>query len=166
MSVTQDAVQAENQFLKLLEMDEYEEAGDMPYDMPTADAGAPYNTFTPDTGSTLYSRIDEIPPDDDSSYIFADAVGQEAGVVVDDLPPNATSVRAVVGWCRAKKTDAGICTINIGVLSAGVEGWGPDIPLTTAETYFESIFETDPATGAPWVPAAVNAAKLLYRRVA
>lgn len=135
--------------------------------MPTADIATPgYQDWGTSSGSTYYNLINEIPPDDDTTYIYTSEAPDKVGLTVSNLPPEAKSIRAVVGWCRAKKSDAGVCTLNIGVLSAGVEGWGPDIPLTTAEKYYESIFEIDPATGAPWTPAGRNAAKLIYKRVA
>lgn len=136
-------------------------------EMPVGDApDSGFADWLKSSGSTFYGLISDIPPDDDTSYIYSPEAGDQVGVAVDDLPANATAINAVVGWCRARKTDAGTCTINIGILSAGVVSWGADIQVETDDQYCESVFELDPATSAPFTPSAVNAAKLVFRRVA
>jgi hypothetical protein len=41
---------------------------------------------------------------------------------------------------------------------------GSNRPITTAFTYYEDVFETDPNTGNAWTPASADAAQLKLNR--
>lgn len=117
------------------------------------------------TGTTGYNLINEAVPDDDSSYIYADDTPPAASTFsLEDLPPDVTSVKAIMPLVRSKKTDGGDGNLQVGIVSNGTPGLGADRPITPTYTFWYDVFETDPDTGAAWLPAAVDAAILQLNR--
>lgn len=133
-------------------------------DMPNADTADV--DWTPSSGSARYAMIDEIPADDDASYDSSTAAAQKMGVTFPGLDSGITAVSAVIFVEKTRKTDAGVCTLVASVTSSGEKADGASNPLTTEYTYRWDVFETDPATSAPWDPAAAGAAGLLIERTA
>lgn len=131
--------------------------------MPNGDSGP--SDWTRSAGANNYALIDEIPPDEATSYLTSSTPGDQVQVETENLPVPAVAVAGVVGWFRAKKTDAGDCTIRIGVVSNGTTEWGAAHTILTGYRYFETVFETDPDTGLPWTSAAIDDAKLIFERV-
>lgn len=117
-------------------------------------------------GATGFGILDNIPPDD-TKFIYARHDVPPAGPYVGsltDLPVDTSSVKAVITFVRAAKTDGGDGSLQVGVISDGDTGLGSDRPITIAQTYWRDVFELDPATAAPWLPAAVNAADIQIDR--
>lgn len=122
------------------------------------DADTTLNGWTPSTGTTGFPILSDIPPDD-TKFITA-AVGQintQYKGSVSNLPSNVTSVKGVITYVRAAKTDGGDGSLQNGVISGSSTGLGANRPITVAQTYWQDVFELDPATTNPWLPAAVNA---------
>lgn len=138
---------------------------------PTSDAAL---NWTPSTGTDGYSILDNIPPND-AAYISAP---YNAGgppfypdpyvAVMSDLPVETTSVKGVITFVRAAKSDGGDGSLQAGIISdplgTPATGLGTDRPITVAQTYWRDVFELDPKTGAAWLPAAVNLARLQLNR--
>jgi hypothetical protein len=55
---------------------------------------------------------------------------------------------------------------DIGSPPAPSEADGADRPITEVYTYWQDVVHNDPATGAPWTPAAVNGAEFKIARTA
>lgn len=138
---------------------------------PTADASL---NWTPSTGTDGYSILDNIPPND-AQYISApyNAGGPPfypnpyVGIM-SDLPTETTSVKGVITFVRAAKSDGGDGSLQTGIISdplgTPATGLGTDRPITVAQTYWRDVFELDPKTGAAWLPAAVNLARIQLNR--
>lgn len=125
--------------------------------------------WTPSSGTNGYSILDNIPPVD-STYISA-GTGPIPGAyqgALSDLPSDVTSVKALITYARAAKADGGDGSLQVSLVSdplgtpATVDG--SNRPITTAQTYWRDIFQTDPKTSVPWLPAAVNAANIKINR--
>lgn len=102
----------------------------------------------------------------DPSYIEADATPPAAAVfTMTNLPPDVTSVRALLPIFRGMKTDGGDCAVQAG-LSPDNATWinGADEPQTVAFTYYWSPIHEDPVTAAPWTPGGVNGAYVRVNR--
>lgn len=120
--------------------------------------------WTPSTGSTGWDLLDESPPDD-ADYISADDAPPAAAVMsLTNLPADVTSVRGLIAIARSVKTDGGDGNLQVSMVSNAVVGSGSDRPITTAPTYWQDVFETDPDTSAAWTPAAVDAADIQFDR--
>jgi hypothetical protein len=130
---------------------------------PTADVAL---NWTPSTGANGYSILDNVPPDD-AQYISAPNPPPAAYVCeMSNLPIDVTSVKALMPFVRAAKTDGGDASLQIGIKSGASTALGTDRPITIAQTYWRDICEEDPATAAPWLPSAVDAARLQLNRTA
>jgi len=132
-------------------------------------ANAVIQDWSWNTGPTAYQAIDDADPDDDTTYIFANAGGSPAPVSefeIDDLPAGVSTVSALVLVNRARKTDAGVANIQASLVSVTSEVAGADRALTEAYTYYHEVIEADPDTAAPFTPGAVDTAKLKLERTA
>jgi len=134
---------------------------------PTADVAL---NWTPTPGGSAGAMIlSNIPPQDGVQYIDAPNPPPAAYVAsMSDLSPDVTSVKAVMTMVRAQKLDGGDASLQTGIISSPLAApatvLGANRPITVAPTYWHDIFETDPKTGAPWLPSAVNAANMQINR--
>lgn len=121
------------------------------------------------SGSTGYTLIDEIPADDDTTYIYNEAFGDGGEVSefeLENLTGAIASIRGVQTYAKQRKTVAGTCNTEVSVVSGTSVSLGADRPITEAYTYWMDVHEVDPATGAPWTKDAINAMKLRIERTA
>lgn len=130
--------------------------------------------WTPSTGSEGWPILDNIPPVD-GQYISApynpdgppDYPNPYVGALTE-LPEETTSVKGIISFVRAAKSDGGDGSIQVGIISDPDNSpetvLGTDRPITVAQTYWRDVFEEDPKTEAPWTPAAVNIAHLQINR--
>lgn len=121
--------------------------------------------WTTSSGSTGFNLIDETDPDD-NDYIQADDTPPAACEFdLTNLPPDITSIRAVIPVIRTRKTDGGDGTIQTGVTANGTDyDNGAEHPTTTAFTYYFDVSEIDPADSNPWTPLDVDAMRLRIDR--
>lgn len=118
-----------------------------------------------------WQAIDDAVPDDESSYIEgATPTGSsdpvESEFDLEDVPAEVVAITAVQSYVRMRKTDAAVCNMQTSFVSGSDFDSGLDRAITEAWTYWMDVFETDPATGALWTPAALNAAKIRLARTA
>lgn len=130
--------------------------------VPTSDE---LTGWTPSTGTSHYPLVDNSPPLDGTQYVTApyppptpDQYGLSA------LPDDVTSVKGIMTFVRARKSDGGDGNLQVSMVSNGDTANGADRPITAAFTYWRDIFETDPDTGSSWLPGAVDAASIKINR--
>lgn len=128
------------------------------------------NTATADWtavgAATGYECIDETNPDDDTTYITAATVGLESQFGLQNLPAGISVVNAVVMVERARKTEAGTANTQVSAVSGASITAGADKPLTEVYTYRHDVFQTDPASAAPFTPSEVDALQFKVERTA
>lgn len=129
---------------------------------PTADTISA--DFTPVGSATGFGAINQTTPDDDTTYITSATVGDESEFEYANLPGGISSISAVVSVAMSRKTDAGPTNLEVAAVSGASVTPGTDRPLTERYTYWQDVFETDPASAAPFTPAEVNAMKLRFKR--
>lgn len=125
---------------------------------PTSDISL---NWTPSVGTTGYSILDNSPPVE-TDYIYAEDSPIPSPYVsaMSNLPAEVTSVKALITYVRAAKSDGGDGSLQTSIISnpdtvpATVDG--ADRPITTAQTYWKDVFQTDPSTSAAWIPADVD----------
>jgi len=113
-----------------------------------------------------YLCIDEANPNEDTDYITAATVGLVSQFGLQNLPAGISIVNAVVMVERARKTEAGTANTQVSVVSGASTSNGADKPLTEIYTYRQDVFQTDPATAAPFTPTAVDALQFKVARTA
>ncbi len=133
-------------------------------DFPNADTADV--AWTRSTGSTNFGVIDENPPNGDTDYLTTTNNGDKAGVTFPNLPTEVTQISAVVFIQKTKKTDAGTANTQLHLKSGASTANGTDRPMTTAYTLYHDVFETDPATSAPFTRSAAQAASWTIERTA
>jgi hypothetical protein len=94
-----------------------------------------------------FTAVDDIPPDDDLSYLYSNTAGHTEMFGVDPLPANIIDVLAVSVHARAKKDAAGTSSIKLKCryLTDTVESAVK--PMTTQYTNKHHIFELAPDGG-------------------
>lgn len=115
--------------------------------------------WTPVGAATGYECIDEVSPDADTTYITAATPGSPGPVSefgIANLPAGISAVSAVVVINMARKTEAGAANTQWSIISGATESHGTDTPLTEIYTYRQDIFQTDPASAAPFTPSEVD----------
>ena len=117
--------------------------------------------LVPGTPSTHFDKVDDVSPDDDSSYVFSEDVADielfESAVLPD---PGGTSVIfGVQLLLYARKDKVTAKSIIPKVRSGGTNYDGSTVPLTTSYLYFPEIWQQDPDTVADWTEANLNLAE-------
>lgn len=120
--------------------------------------------WTPNAGVVGWSILDNNPPTDDAAYIGAAAAALTNTFGLQNLPADVTTVRGGVIINRSRKIDGGDGNVQVGLISGAATGLGADRPITVAYTYWKDVFEVDPNTGVPFIPANFNLAKLKLTR--
>jgi hypothetical protein len=130
--------------------------------LPTSDSGT--LNWTPSTGSTGWNLVDEIDPNDADYISAADTLPDSAVFNMSNLDPDVVTVKGLMTFVRALKTDGGSGSLQVGLVSGSSTDLGADRPITVAATTWMDISELDPDTAAAWTPIAVDAVKLQVDR--
>lgn len=123
---------------------------------PDAD-GANLN-WTPDTGVTHYSRVNEASgtfPDSDTSYVTSNTAGDKDTYSCNNLSTATGNIHGVQVSITAKKTTAGYKEIKALARRSGVDYEGASKVLTTSYVTNSHLFETDPSGGV-WTVNKIN----------
>jgi hypothetical protein len=116
--------------------------------------------FTRSSGTTSFSLVDDTAPDGDTTYVYSSVPGTtdlygntDALDVVDD-----NAVVAIAVATSARMTEPDSLSIGATIKSGTATADGGRMKLKAASyTSEKAVFEIDPATGARWKPAAVQA---------
>ncbi len=94
------------------------------------------------------------------NYLTDGTVGDEDLYAAAAMSPLPATVLAVAVKALCMRSDAGARTVDIEMKSGGVTGSGsaPGQTPLTGFSFLQSVFATDPNTGAAWTPAALDAA--------
>jgi hypothetical protein len=111
-----------------------------------------------DTGAN-FSQVNELPPSM-TQYVSSATVGQRDLYTLSNLGVAVQSVNCVEGVLFAVNSDASGGSIAPTIRSGGTTNEGTATGLSTSAAYVRQLWETDPATGAAWTAAAVDAAEL------
>lgn len=122
---------------------------------PSADTAT--KTWTPDTGTVNFSRVNETLVDGDTSYVETVTVGNRDLYSLGSLSSAPAAIDAVqlVGFGR--KTDAATRAYALTAKSNGVDDLGTDNFLSSSFARSSRIMPTNPDGGGAWTAAAVNA---------
>lgn len=115
--------------------------------------------WLPSVGATGFNLLAKDAPND-TTYLSGEDVPLPAAMAFEfeNLPPDVTSVLALITVARHRKTDGGDGNVQTGLSPNGVD-WddGADRPITTAFQYDFDVSELSPATGLRWTPVEVDA---------
>lgn len=134
--------------------------GDVRVDYYPPDADGTHDgQFAPSTGTDAAAMVDEVPPDDDSSYIESETVGHQQTFTIPALGYTPETVHGVTLRCQWKKTDAGARTLAPIVRSGGTDYVGSGVGGSTGYAETRTLYVEDPDTTAAWDQAGIEAAE-------
>ncbi len=120
------------------------------------------NQFTGSDGNSVdnYLLVDEVPADDDATYVEDSTPGNQDLYAFDNLPRTPVAIFGVQTNIIAKKDDAGARSAK-QITRSGVTVYDGDTHTLTQGSYenHECIIEQDPDTAAAWNEAGINAAE-------
>lgn len=121
--------------------------------------------WTPTPAGSNAARVGDTTPDDDTGYVSAAAAGPLDRYGFEDLPASVATVSGVRVSYRVRKQDAVPAETRCFVQSGATVAQGPNDAPDVTYRYFSALFPTDPATGAAWTPATVNALSAGMERI-
>lgn len=127
--------------------------------MPTANDAV---AFTPNGNASNWQNAAEDPPVPATDYNSSSTAGAQDTFDVAAMDPTLPTVFGVQVKVIAEKTDTGARTFNTVLKSGSATATGTPAGMNTSPTMTRTMFQTDPATGAQWTNAGVNAAKPGY----
>lgn len=131
--------------------------GDKKIEAGLVDGAGSHSDWTPSAGSN-YQCVDEASWDGDTSYVSGDTAGQQDTYTFTNLPAGAPVVDAVQFNQVARKDDAGTRSIANAIVIGGTTYDGALVQsLGDSYGFFPEVITKNPATGANWTMAEVNA---------
>jgi hypothetical protein len=123
--------------------------------LPTSDGA---NTdWTPNSGGTEYTQVDDNPYDGDTTYIYDNTPGNISTFGCADLSFASGTVYAVQPNLMARKDDSGLREIRPVIRQGGVDySVGTVVAPAVSYLLYTDILPLDPV-GATWTAANVNA---------
>jgi hypothetical protein len=120
---------------------------------PSADSSV---VFTPNSGGTNFSRVNETTVDGDTSYVSSSNVGDRDLYAIGSLSTTPTTIDAISVVSFSEKTDATTRAIYHSVQSNGTDSDGSSISLNATYQRYDRLMTTDPHTSAAWTASGVN----------
>ncbi|HEY3972311.1 MAG TPA: hypothetical protein VGM18_04855 [Candidatus Sulfotelmatobacter sp.] len=121
--------------------------------------GAGYaTTLTPNGASANWQCVDDVPPDDDTTYVSAASFPLTEGYAVGAASFTGT-VNGVVRKSRFRKDDGAAHTFQNGVRSSSTNSLATAVNVLSTYSWTDSFYALDPATSAAWTAAAADAAQ-------
>jgi len=132
--------------------------GDVRVDVLRPNGAGTYTQFTPSAGAN-YENVDEVYPDDDTTYNQGSLVDDKDAYNVEDLPspPASTVIHGVKSQITVRKTDAGARECKILTRSGATDTLGDALVLSDSYLTPTKIYEDNPDDSLAWEDADVNA---------
>jgi len=120
---------------------------------PNADSAV---TWTPNSGTNNYSRVNETQVDGDTSYVQTSTLGNLDLYGSGGLSSTPANIWAANVVAFAEKTDATARNLYNSVKSGATSSDGTAKPLLASYSRYDRILMTDPNTSAAWSASGVN----------
>jgi hypothetical protein len=132
--------------------------------LPAADGT--YTDWTPNSGSTHYTQVDEAQADDDTAYNSTVTAGNKDSYGIDAISGSPAQIHGVIVTAIARKTDVNSKNYQVFSKSGATETYSSDI--AAALTYASStangadalLHTDDPNTSAQWAQTNLNAIEI------
>lgn len=134
--------------------------GDVHIETVLPDGDGNRTDWTPDSGLTNYTQVDEGETDRDTSYVESSTAGDDDLYTFAALTVDADTVLGCTVWVVGQSLDAGRRILNTRCRSSVSESTGIDMTLHSDRyRWVSGFFEQNPNGPAAWTVAAVNAAE-------
>ena len=136
--------------------------------LPNADSGSvsTNSQWTTSSGTVHNTRVNENPPDDDTTYVSSATAGQIDTYKFATVTPTGAVAGVQTTLC-ARKDDVGGRTICAEYRGGGANYDGAN-NFSPGSSYlmFRQIYEVDPATGLAWNGTGINAGEFGIKCIA
>lgn len=122
------------------------------------------NAFTPSAGAN-WQCVDEAAQNGDTDYNESSNAGDIDLFATGDISPTSGTIKAVMVWMYAKKTDGGVRQLAGAVRSGGTNAFATTVTLGASYAYYPGLHELDPAAAA-WTVTTVNSIEAGYKLIA
>lgn len=141
--------------------------GPVAIDVTMPDQDGFYTQWTPLGGGTHFSEIDEIPPDDDTSYNETTGVNDIDSFLTPGVPITGAAIVAVGVMADVKSVDGGASQTQLGVRIAGTDYLlGAAVGNTASYTYQQAFANNSPDTGVPFTEVEFATTEPFYQKIA
>lgn len=123
-----------------------------------------HTAWTPNTGTTHYTQVDEAQADDDTTYV-SDATPGDLDTYTFGTIDTGATVYALQTNLYARKDDANTRQIAPVIRQSGTDNIGATVTLASTYVDYTQIYNQDP-TSAAWTPTTVNADQYGVKEVA
>jgi hypothetical protein len=106
---------------------------------------------------THWQAEDEVPPDEDTSYIESATLNQRDTFSMTNLSVVSATIPGIQVLMRGRTTLAGADNLARMIRHTATDNQGADVALQTSYNYIREIMETDPIAAAAWSVANINA---------
>lgn len=137
--------------------------GDVRVEAIFPDGAGNYTQWTASSGIN-WQAVGERTPNSDTNYNYSSTSGQIDTFTFGNLVTASGTIYGVQTNLFARKDDATARRLRDFYRAGGVDYPGSGIDsLTTSYTYYNEIYELDPATSGVWTISAVNSAEFGYK---
>ena len=107
--------------------------------------------------ATHWQAENEVPPDEDTSYVESATLNQRDLYTFGNLSVVSATINGIQILMRARTTLAGADNIARMIRHTATDNQGADVALQTSYNYIREILATDPIAAAAWSVANINA---------
>lgn len=120
----------------------------------TADGN--YTDFTANTGDR-WDAVNDLDPDDDTTYISANVVGNKYTAVATNLPAGITTVHALAVWAKSQRDDDVTRAYKALLRYSGTDQLGSDDKYIGPNYAYQiSTFDVSPFSATAWTPTEID----------
>lgn len=117
------------------------------------------------TGANAYTEVDEVTPDNDTTYISAANPDDEVELELPTLPSDVDVIEGVFIPVLARQETAGSTDMEVSLISGAGETVGASVPIADTYTYYGTAFSEDPENpGVKLSKSVFEAAKFKIKR--
>ena len=113
--------------------------------------------WTANGAAANWQCVVDNPPDGDTTYVSASTASTEDAYAMPSAGLSQTPIMVVAR--SYVRTDSGTHSLEIGVSSSGVTGFGATFTPSSTYAFISSCIPDDPNTSAPWTAAGADAAQ-------
>jgi hypothetical protein len=131
--------------------------GPIDMDLVTPTGAGFYSDWTPNGAANGWQCVDELNPDEDTTYISTSSVGDQETFTHNTLPGGTTSVKGIIVWTRGRRDDAVTRAFKVLLRSSGTDNTsGTEFFLGDDYIWFMQPYETSPFTSSAWTVSEVD----------
>jgi len=140
--------------------------GDSRCDLIMPDGDGNYTEFGTTVGSGTHAlNVDEIPPDDDTTYNEGTAVNQRDTFTMANLTAITTQTIHAVQQVNWAKHDGSATNHRLKLRISSNDFDGASQALASAYSYFREVYDQDPNASAAWVESVINGMESGYEEL-